>query len=365
MKIRLFAGGYTEPILQGTGEIVEGRCKGISTYAFDTDTGRLQAVLAPCPTPNPSYIIVSPDGRYLYCANEQKNYHEVDGSTISAFAIEAQSGQLRRLNTQATCGEDACHLTLSPDGRFLLAANYSGGNFCMFPLHADGTPAPAACVISHVGNGLDPHRQSSPHPHQVLPAPDRRHIYVADLGLDRLKCYRADWGRRRLIPEEEGDVVGIPGQGLRHGAFSGDGRFLYVMTELRCELNVYAFDEGAPRLMEVYHCLPDGRDASALGAGVRIHPNGRWLYCSVRGVDQLLTFEIGGNGLLRLLQSISSGGRGPREFALSPDGRYLLAGNQDTDNISVFVIDEDTGVLSPTGYCADAPSVTTIAFAPR
>ena len=65
MKIRLFAGGYTEPILQGTGEIVEGRCKGISTYAFDTDTGRLQAVLAPCPTPNPSYIIVSPDGRVL------------------------------------------------------------------------------------------------------------------------------------------------------------------------------------------------------------------------------------------------------------------------------------------------------------
>ena len=118
MKIRLFAGGYTEPILQGTGEIVEGRCKGISTYAFDTDTGRLQAVLAPRPTPNPSCIIVSPDGRYLYCANELKNYHEVDGSTISAFAIEAQSGQLRRLNTQATCGEDACHLTLSPDGAF-------------------------------------------------------------------------------------------------------------------------------------------------------------------------------------------------------------------------------------------------------
>lgn len=83
------------------------------------------------------------------------------------------------------------------------------------------------------------------------------------------------------------------------------------------------------------------------------------------GGDQLLTFEIGGNGLLRLLQSISSGGRGPREFALSPDGRYLLTGNQDTDNISIFVIDEDTGVLSPTGYCADAPSVTTIAFAPR
>lgn len=236
----------------------------------------------------------------------------------------------------------------------------------MFPIRKDRSLAPAACVIAHIGSGAHPLRQASAHPHQILIAPDRKHIYVSDLGLDCLKCYRADWTKQILIPEEQRDIAGLPGQGMRHGVFSKDGRFLYVMTELSCELNVFAFDDFAltPTLVQRCSCLPEGRETgAALGSGVRIHSNGQWLYCAVRGIDQILAFEIGKTGMLQPLQSISCGGSGPREFVLSPDGKFLLAGNQNTDNISVFEIDTYTGKLRPTGQNVECPCVTALAFA--
>ena len=54
------------------------------------------------------------------------------------------------------------------------------------------------------------------------------------------------------------------------------------------------------------------------------------------------------DGSLRLEQIISSGGKTPRNFCISPDGAFLLAGNQDSDNIALFAIQPD-GCLKPRG----------------
>lgn len=349
----VFSGGYTEPIQMASGEIVPGRGKGIGVCAVDAVSGRITCSAMLPSTPNPSHLTTTSDGRFLYCVSELKEACGICGSTVSAYAVEEGGARLRLLSRQATCGADACFVCLWHNEKWLLAANYSGGSVAVFPVEADHALGSASCVLRHSGCGTDVQRQESPHPHQILPAPDGHHVYVPDLGLDRLVCYRFDEEAGWLIKDDWQDISGLPGQGIRHGVFSADGTRLYVMTEMAAQVNVYSYDpaDGSAELLQV--CDTVSGTADSLGAAIRLHPSGRWLYVSVRGADVLVRFRIGEDGCLTGQSRISSGGRIPRDFDLTPDGRFLLAANQDSDSLCVFEIDTE-GTLHPRG-CCDTP----------
>lgn len=360
-----FTGGYTETILMGTGERLEGRCRGIGCYLFDPESGHAELLNRTDSTPNPSYILVGQKDDVLYCVNELKSWNGVGGSTVSAYRFDRRTGGLTLIARQAVCGEDACHLSLTKDGSFLLVSNYSGGSVCMLPVRPDGGLSPACCLIQHVGHSTDSMRQSSPHPHQTLPSPDGKHIFVPDLGIDQIKCYLLDETNKTLVPKPGRDIQGIPGQGIRHGVFAAGGS-LYVMTELACEINFYAHDRksDAYTLRQIQACFHERPEPGSSGAAIRLDPAGRYVYASVRGTDELFVFEIGCDGCLIPRQCVPCGGRTPREFTISPDGGWLLSANQDSDSITVHAIDRKSGMLSLTSEVRDVPSVTTVAFAP-
>ena len=125
------------------------------------------------------------------------------------------------------------------------------------------------------------------------------------------------------------------------------------MTEMAAQVNVYSYDpaDGSAELLQVCDTVSGTTDS--LGAAIRLHPSGRWLYVSVRGADVLVRFRIGEDGCLTEQSRISSGGMIPRDFDLTPDGRFLLAANQDSDTLCVFEIDTE-GTLHPRG-CCDTP----------
>ena len=362
--MRIFTGGYTEPILMGSGEMVEGRCKGIACYDFDEQTGKLAYRTVTGDIQNPSYVLADAEGAYLYCVNELKDWNGIDGSTVSAFVIDRETGALQRINQQFTCGADACHLSFSPDKKYLLVSNYSGGSLAVYRIREDHGLEPATCVLRHRGRGANPERQEGPHIHQTVMAPDGQHVYVSDLGQDVFACYRADWEKGWLLPEKEKNIYGIPGQGTRHGAFDGNGTHFYVMTELTCEVNVYQYKAGQAELMQTISAFADPAQQTegCLGAGIRIHPSGKWVYGAVRGTNHIAVFRVEADGRLTLTETKLSGGEIPREFILSPDGRYLLAANQDTDNICVFAIDEHTGGLKEVWNQENVYCVTCISF---
>ena len=364
-KLYYFTGGYTEPVQMGSGETVPGRCKGIACFRFDEETGELEVMAVTPSTPNPSYVLADPEGPYLYCVNELKEYGGVEGATVSAYEICPGTGELRLINRQFTCGADPCFLFLSPDGGHLLGVNYSGGSVCVFPVLEDHGLGPASCVLRHQGKGVNPERQESPHPHQILLSPEGKHIYVADLGLDRLACYRMDWEKGWLLQTERPDIPGIPGQGIRHGVFDRKGERLYVMTEMACQVNVYAFDgrTGETKLVQTVSAMPEkcGGPGACLGAAIRLHVSGKWLYASVRGSNHLAVFEVGEDGRLKLIQTETSGGEIPRDFVLSPNGRYLLTAHQDTDAVCVFAIDQESGKIRLLHTNREIPCVTVLA----
>lgn len=356
----VFTGGYSEPTPMASGEIVPGRCPGISCYRLDGKTGRLELRSVTASQPNPSCVLVSADGNAVYSVSEVRECGGVPGSTVSAYALDRESGRLTCLGLQPTTGADACHLAEAPGGSHLICANYSGGSIAVFPIREDRSLDAPSFVIRHHGSGTDPDRQTAPHPHQIMPAPDGSRVYVPDLGIDRVVCYRADWEKGWLLPAQDGDAAGLPGQGTRHCVFSADGAYLYVMCELTAEINVYACGADAPRLIQTVSARLEGKPL--LGAAIRLHPGGKLLFCSVRRSNHIAVFRIGDDGCLTLLRCVPSGGEIPRDFDLTPDGRWLLAAHQDTHSICVFAVDEAEGALEPVWLEENVGSVTSLSI---
>ena len=342
----VFTGSYTEAIRLGTGELVQPHGEGICVFRLNETGGLIK--LASCISPNPSYILLHPDGQCLYTVNELKEYRGLPSAAVSAYAFDAADGTLRFLNRQATNGEDACNLGLSPCGRYLMAANYSGGSLCVYPLNADHSIGRMSCFFQHSGSGPNALRQQAAHVHQVIADPSGAHVLAADLGTDEVAVYRADWQKGHLSPASS--ICTAPGMGPRLCAFDQSGKRMYLLAELGNAVHIYDYDTttGNAVLLQVISTLPEGEAGNNIAACIRLHPNGRLLYASNRGHDSIAIYRIEENGLLTLLRVQKTGGKIPRDFDITPKGEYLIAGHQESHELIVFAIAETSGALRET-----------------
>jgi 6-phosphogluconolactonase len=325
--------------------------KGIYSFRFDSESGKLTGPDLAVESSNPSFLAVHPNGRYLYAANENQ-----DGS-ISAFAIE--TGRLRLINTVPSRGAAPCHIALDRTGRWLFAANYESGGVAAFPLRGDGGLGEASAFVQHTGSGIDPQRQSGPHAHMVVPSPDNRFLLVADLGLDEVLVYGFDAAKGTLM--RAGAAKLPPGSGPRHLAFSPNGRFVFVLNELTAGVNAFWWDAKRGYLDPVGST---SGFSPASGAEIAVHPDGRFLYTSNRGDSSIALFRVRG-GKLTLAGNVPSGGKTPRSFCIDPSGKFLLVANQASGNIVTFRINPGTGLLGTAGEPVSVPTPVSIVFDKR
>src|SRR5512137_2974289 len=159
----VFIGTYTDPILFGTGAILQGKGEGIHVFRLDTATGALAPVATNAGITNPSYLAFDASGRYLYAVNELKTFEGKPSGTVSAFAVDAATGKLRFLNRQLTHGTDPCHVVVDRRRSHVFVANFMSGSVCVLPVRGDGSLGEVSDFVQHVGSGIDPARQRGPH----------------------------------------------------------------------------------------------------------------------------------------------------------------------------------------------------------
>jgi 6-phosphogluconolactonase len=355
----VYVGTYTEPIRFGTGEVFRGRGQGIHLYRLREATGALEQLASPVASPNPSFLALAPGRRFLYAVNELKSHEGRPTGTVSAFALDPDTGEPRLLNRVVTQGTDPCYLTLDRTGRWLLVANYASGSVCVLPVAADGRLGEASDFVQHHGASVHPERQRGPHAHCVVLDKANRHAFVADLGLDRVMSYRFDPGEGRLEPNEEPWLALSAGAGPRHLVFHPEGRHAYLINELDSTVLVLDYDSrrGTLRAKQTLSTLPEGYGAGSSGAHLEVSPSGRFLYASNRGHDSIAIYRIeGDSGRLSPVGHQPTRGRTPRFFAMDPAGRYLLAANQDSDTVVAFRVDPATGLLEALGPPAQVPT---------
>jgi 6-phosphogluconolactonase len=344
----LLIGTYTEPILFGTGEVVQGKGKGIHLYSFDDETGRFTGEGVFEGIQNPSYLCLSRDKRFLYAVNELKDFDGEASGGASAFAVEWEEDKpsLHFLNQQRTHGTDPCHINIDRQARCVYAANYSSGSVTVFQVMGNGSLSSASDCVQHEGRGKDPGRQAGPHAHAVVLTPDQNLLLAPDLGMDKLMVYKPDKATGKLHVPEKAYVSAEPGDGPRYCEFHPNGRFCYVINELSSSVSLLHYRAGSRSfsLEQKVSTLPTDDTGPNFCADLHITPDGCYLYASNRGHDSITAFAIDPHtGELEWRACFSCGGRTPRNFALSLSGRYLLVANQDSDNLVSFRIDYATG----------------------
>jgi 6-phosphogluconolactonase len=329
--------------------------KGIYVARFDSNTGRLSPPTLAAASPNPSFLAIHPNGRFLYAVAE------TDSGMIRAFAIDSSSGRLAFLNQVPSRGSGPCHLTVDPSGKNVLVANYGSGSIAVLPVAADGRLREASAFIQHSGSSVNRERQQGPHAHWIGTSPDNRFVLAVDLGLDRIFVYRFDPDAGSLTPNQPPYTQVHAGAGPRHFAFNHAGDFAYVLNELDSSITSFAWDGTRGVLTETatVSTLPKDFTGSSSGAELEAAA-GEWLYASNRGHDSIAVFATE-RGAPSLAAHVSTRGKIPRGFALSPDGRWLLAANQKSDSVVVFRV--RAGKLIPTGGPLRVPSPVNVQFA--
>jgi 6-phosphogluconolactonase len=339
--------------------------KGIYAYRYNGATGEVTPIGLAAETSNPTFLAVHPNHRFLYAVNEDNQYQGQTAGSVSAFAIDSVTGQLKLLNRVSSKGTGPCHVSLDHTAKWLFVSNYAGGSVAAFPVREDGSLGEASNFFQHVGSSADPQRQAGPHAHVAMVSPDNRRVLVADLGLDEILSYRLD-RTTGLTPDTPPFTKVAPGTGPRHIIFSGNGQFVYSLNELASNIIVFRYDAASGSLTELQtiKTLPADFTGSNSTAEIEMHPNGKFLYASNRGHDSIAIFAVHqAQGTLTPLGWASTRGKTPRNFALDPSGSFLLAANQDTNNVAIFRVDSVFGGLTPTGDTLDLPSPVSIVFA--
>ena len=327
------------------GTYTVGKSKGISVYRFNSKNGSA-ALVDSIISVNPSYLAVSPDQRFVYAVNELGNTE--GGGKVTAYRFDKASGHLTQINQQSSMGEHPCYITVDKTGHWVIVGNYSSGTVAVLPVDKDGTLGAAVSVVQHRGSSIHS-RQEKPHVHATVLSPDNRFLYVPDLGIDKLMIYSFNAQNGQLLPKDT-TLKLAAGSGPRHFVFHPNGRWAYLVQELAGTVTAFRAENGRLMPVQTISGLPGGFSKPFTSADIHVSSDGKFLYTSNRDQSNTLAvFSINAaSGKLALKGHQSTLGKTPRNFNLDPSGTYLLAANQNSDEIVVFKVDRKTGRLTDT-----------------
>jgi 6-phosphogluconolactonase len=326
--------------------------KGIYQIALDTEKEQLTEAALLIEETSPTYLALDEKGELF-------NVTSVDGKGGMA-AYQNTNGQFDLLNKVTEEGAPPCYVAVDEEKQLVFGANYHQGIVHVYRILADGRLEDADKLIHDEATG--PHEnQDNAHVHYTDLTPDRR-LVVCDLGTDRVYTYDVS-AEGKL--SEVAQYVAEPGTGPRHLVFHPNNQIAYLFGELDSTVTVlaYAAADGSFKQLQKVSTLPDGFNEFNGGAAIRISADGRFVYASNRGHDSIAVFAVAEDGTsVERIQLISTEGEIPRDFDLDPSGKFVVAANQNTDNLTLYRRDEETGLLEMIQKDVYAPECVCVYF---
>ena len=278
---------------------VDGKGKGLYVVRFDKEKQAFSPAAGTLGKPqlgnlkNPTYLTAyraTPEASPVLYIVDERN----DGAgTVSAATLDETTGKLTAIGPAIPAVVDAkgkkgaacCHVSVSPGGEHVLAANYLGGSVVAIGRKADGSLdasrvqylmfPPRSHKVAFPGPNAG--RQDGSHAHMCLfsQGTDRTTVLVPDLGSDVVWSVPYDASSKKApLGEPVATAVGhksLQGGGPRHAALHPTKPIAYVAYELSSQAAAFGIDprtgalDGKPPLC-VCNVL-DGKAAAFLGGG--------------------------------------------------------------------------------------------------
>lgn len=312
------------------------RGEGISVFAVSPDQQKLERIQLLGNLANPSYLLLNRAGDRLYSVHGDLEY-------VSTFSVDQKTGHLNFMQQQDCQGKNPVHLELDPTEQFLIVSNHWTSALAVLPVKADGTLAPVK-QLENLPGPPGPHRveQAFGKPHFNKFDPSGRFVFVPDKGLNRIFGFRFENGT--LIATEQKSVLTRETAGPRHIAFHPAQPMAYVVNELDSTVCAYQFDRatGALHPTQILSALPDTYTGDNRASAIFVHPNGRWLFSSNRGLDSVAVFAIDQtNGRIRFVRAQTTAGKTPRFCTLTPNQKVMWMLNEESDTMIAVMLDPD------------------------
>jgi len=313
----LLIGTYTDGRVPAPGDgVYAARCR-------DGVIGDIRLVVQ---TPNPSWLSFDAERAVAYCVSEL-----VDGGALLAVSLAAGRGP-EPLGTAPT-GAEPAHVALTPDGRFAITADYTGGSVTTIAIGADGRLGRSDRRLM---SELVAAPRGASHPHYIGFDPVTGEVAIADLGLDLVVFFELDADGLAARPSRQ--LAFPPGTGPRRLVFSADGERLCVLGELDATLWSFRRSRDLFEPETRISTLPDDYVGARSSAELLSWGDGQVLYATNRGDDSLAIIDLA-QGAPRLVTTVRAEVRTPRGAAVTPDGHLLVAG-QDDGRIVTFSLED-------------------------
>ena len=377
---------------------------GIHVFEVDQEDGSFRAIQY-CETDQmASMTCFSPDGRFLYATDEDRNTggRFVAGGSVLAFAIDGDTGRLSFLNDQLSIGACPTYISTDKSGRYVFVANHGTkerlirskrladgrfavgtisdeGSTAMFRIESDGSLSEAVDVVAFP----DVSTTTVPiaigvHAHCVIPDPSNQFLLTCEKGGDRIYVHRIDFENGKLIPAEYPFFTTQAHVAPRHAVFHPSLPYFFVCNEIGGSVGAYSFDQNSGRItqLDIKSTFADSfGQFDGLNADIQVHGNGKFLYVSVRTgtlffpnpkgtpPGYIAVFSIDpASGALTLIQRFETLGENTRALAFDPASRFLYACSIKDDMVVRYSCDPASGLLSSPQQVAQVVCPSSIHF---
>ncbi len=343
--IRALAGDHELTMIIGT-YTEQSLSDGMYVYRFNQRSGASRLV-GDVHAGNPSFLAINDNGNRVYAVSEYDDGRQ----GIGAFTLDVADGKMKPVGFQK-CGTKATRIgNLMPGaapcnvmlyGGHVVTSNYNGGDISVFPVNDDGGIAPESQYFDMYREQND----VASHIHCCQMTHDKKYMLANDLGNDCIWRFSVDSGKEFL----SSPVVAYQapkGTGPRHLVFNREGSVAYLVGELDGSVTVLAYKEGTLRELQR---IQASKTRTAGSADIHLSPDGRFLYASHRLTDEgLSVFAVDQHSGLLTKVGFQSTAAHPRNFAITPNGRFLLVACRDSNVIQVYRRNLKTGMLTDTG----------------
>lgn len=354
MKVMTFVGGYTK-----------GSQEGLQIFESDTETGKFNFIRKIPKTENAIFFVLNRAGTRLYTGqgNSALGADSVNG-VVAAYAVNGD--QVRLINERPIGVTPPCYVSLDPEEKHLVFAEYSNAVAGVFDLEDDGSFAekPPIAKIRHTGKGPNQPRQDRAHAHCAVVSPDGKYLCVVDLGIDRVKVYdypSCKNGKMKELPDVS--FGNAPGAGPRHLLFHPNRKLAFVIYELGNTMTSFRYTGEKFIPIQTVNLLPKGFSDFSKASAIKLSEDGKQIFGSNRGHDSIATFDLDpetGKLSFRALSKLA--GAFPRDFTFMPGEKFALVGHESSNNFMTYAYDKTSGVFTPAGPAYEMHRPVVIAF---
>ncbi|MEG2078240.1 lactonase family protein [Chryseobacterium sp.] len=333
--------------------------EGIFVYELDTIKGNLSKVSSIKNIRNPSFLTLSPNGKFIFACTESKTEN---AGSVSSFEFNPENKSFTFINSQKSGGENPVYLSVHKDGKWLVNGNYTEGSVSVYPISEDGKIQPFVQNFQFSEGSVNKGRQDRAHIHSTVFSLDYNYLFMADLGADKIRCYHFNKDKNKPVEAcHQPFIKTNSGSGPRHFTFHPNGRFAYLIEEMGGAVSAYQYNDGELKTIQRIDTHSDHFKDGFESSDIHISPDGNFLYASNRGAENnLAIFSIENNGTLKLIGYQSTKGKHPRVFSIDETGKFVIVANTGTGTVVVFKRNFETGLLKKLGRKTKIKNVSAV-----